>query len=485
MIATALAKVVSTPARLVVIAFASLITLGTILLVLPVAVDAAGAVGVQDALFISTSASTVTGLATVDIAGFSLFGELVILGLIQVGGFGVMTIGSVLALVVLERVGLRQRMVAQAEIGLVDIGELSRLLWAIARITVVVEASLALVLFARFWQGGYEDGPVSSAYSAVFHSVASFNNAGISLYSDNLARFVGDPFVTLPVTASFTVGGLGFPLLVELWRRRPGRVGAAQRRARPRDGGSNGARGHGGRRRSIAGVAEPTRAQPWSLHARMTLTATGVLLVIGPAMVCALEWSNPDTLGDLDVGGKLLAGWFQGVTPRTAGFNTVPIGAMNETTLFGTTVLMFIGAGPASTSGGIKVTTAAVLCAVIYAEVRGDRDVNIFRRRIPPSMVRASLTILLLSVGLVVGTSLVLMAAEGIELTAALFESASAFGTVGLSTGVTGSLGTAGHLVLVVVMFFGRVGPVTFATAIALRSDLRLYRHPEERPIIG
>ncbi len=191
------------------------------------------------------------------------------------------------------------------------------------------------------------------------------------------------------------------------------------------------------------------------------------------------------TLGPLGWGDKVVNAWFQGVTSRTAGFNTIDIGAMNETTLLGTSVLMFIGAGPASTSGGIKVTTFAVLACVIWAEVRGERDVNVFRRRLPLSMVRQAIAIALLSVGFVVVASLVLMASDGLALIDALFESTSAFGTVGLSTGVTGSISTLGHLVLVAIMLCGRVGPLTFATAIVLRHRSRLYRHAEERPIIG
>ena len=184
-------------------------------------------------------------------------------------------------------------------------------------------------------------------------------------------------------------------------------------------------------------------------------------------------------------GVKLLAGWFQGVTPRTAGFNTVNIGGMNEPTLFVLSALMFIGAGPASTSGGIKVTTFAVLGYVIWSEVRGDRDINVYHRRIPPAMVRQALTIALLSIGLVVSMALVLMASDDLALTPALFEATSAFGTVGLSTGVTGSISTFGHVMLVLVMLAGRVGPVTFVTALALRERARAYRYPEERVIIG
>ena len=336
------------PAQLVVIAFVLFIAVGTVLLWLPWASDRNAHIGFENALFMSTSAATVTGLSTVEVTDFSLFGELVILALIQIGGFGIMTIGSLVALVASHRVGLRQRMLAQAEIGAVDIGDLRTLIAAIARITLGVEGALALILFVRFWQGGYEDTPGSAAYSAIFHSVASFNNAGISLYTDNLARFVADPVVVLSISGAFIIGGLGFPILVEFWRREQHR----------RDTGS---------KRSI----------PWTLHTKITLWATAGLLVIGPMVVLAFEWTNPATLGPLEIGDKFLAGWFQGVTPRTAGFSTVNFGGMNEPTLFVISLLMFIGAGPASTSGGIKVTTVAVLSLVLWSEVRGNVDINL------------------------------------------------------------------------------------------------------------
>lgn len=446
------------PARLVVGSFVALILAGTMLLWLPIAADGPGHIGVEDALFTSTSAATVTGLGSTDISRFSLFGELVILMLVQVGGFGIMTIGSVLAIVASHRVGLRQRMLARAELGAVDIGELRRLILAIARITVAFEGGLALVLFVNFWSRGYEDGPIRSAYSGIFHSITAFNNAGITLYSDNLARFVGDPVVVIGVSFSFIVGGLGFPILVESWRRERNR------------------------RRSVHGRIQ---RMPWSLHTKITLMVTAGLLVFGPAVVMAFEWTNPATLGPLDVFDKILAGWFQGVSPRTAGFNTVSIGGMNEPTLLVISTLMFIGAGPASTSGGIKVTTFAVLGYVLWSEVRGNADVNLFGRRLPPTLIRQALTVALLSVALVVGSSLLLMSVEDLSLTPALFESASAFGTVGLTTGITGSIGASGHLLLVLVMLAGRVGPVTFVTALALRSRATAYRYPEERPIIG
>ncbi len=446
------------PAQLVVGAFVTFILAGTFLLELPIASDGPGTIGIDNALFMSTSAATVTGLATTDIANFSLFGEIVLMVLIQIGGFGIMTIGSVLAIVASDRVGLKQRMLAQAEIGAVDLGDLKRLLLAIAKITVAVEGTLAAVLTVQFWRRGYEDDLISSAYSALFHSVSAFNNAGISLYSDGLTQFVGDPVVVFGMSAAFIIGGLGFPIIVEVMRRQRDRRRMA-----------------GGRRRRLQ----------WSLHTKITLLTTVVLIAFGTIVVTVFEWDNPATLGPLDTVDKVLAGWFQGVTPRTAGFNTVDIGGMNEPTLLVITTLMFIGAGPASTAGGIKVTTFAVLAFVLWSEVRGNPDVNTFNRRLPANLIRQALTVALLSIGLVVGSSLLLMSIEDLSLTPALFESTSAFGTVGLSTGVTGSLGVSGQLILVLVMLTGRVGPVTFVTALALRERTRAYHYPEERPIIG
>jgi potassium uptake TrkH family protein len=434
------------PAQFVVVAFVALIAVGAVLLALPIAFDSGEHPGSGDALFMSASAATVTGLATVDIETFSLFGELVLLALMQVGGFGIVTIGSVFALLASHRIGLRQRMLTRTELGAVEAGELRALVAAVATITIAVEAVVATVLTLRLW-ASYDEPIGEALYSGVFHAVASFNNAGLSLYSDNLTRFVGDPVVTITIAASFIIGGFGFPVLVELLRR-----------------------------------VRPSR---WSLHTRITLLASGVLFVVGPLFVIAVEWSNPATLGQLDVGDKLLAGWFQGLTPRTAGFNTIAIGEMNEGSLLVLSTLMFIGAGSASTSGGIKVTTFAVLGYAIWADIRGERDVIAFRRRIPTATIRQALTVALLSVGLVVGTSLLLELIADVALTSALFEAASAFGTVGLSTGITPALPFAGKLLIVVVMLAGRVGPVTFVAAIALRERLRTYRYPEERPIIG
>lgn len=434
------------PARFVLLAFVSLITLGTAALALPMSVDGPGRLPLVDALFTATSAATVTGLGTVPATDFSIVGELVILALIQVGGFGIMTIGAVMVLLTARRVGLRQRMLARTEIGAVSLGDLRVLILGIAKFTIVVEAAVAALLLVRF---AADDGAAvgNPVYSAVFHAVSAFNNAGITLYDDSLTRYVGDPLVTTVVSTAFVVGGLGFPILIELQRR-----------------------------------VAPAR---WSIHTKITLLATAALLTTAPIVVLVLEWTNPATLGPLTTGDKLLAGWFTGATPRTAGFEVVSTGSLHEPTQVFLATLMFIGAGPASTSGGIKVTTFAVLAFVLWSQVRGDSDVNVFRRRLPDEIIRQAVTVALLGVGLVIGSGLALVLLSDATLTPAVFEAASAFGTVGLSTGLTPELPTAARVLLVVVMLAGRVGVATFVTALALRSRSTAYRYPEERPIIG
>ena len=447
---------IKNPAQLVVLAFSSLILFGGFLLWLPISASGDAYISADNAIFMATSATTVTGLSSLDINNFTIFGQLVILALIQIGGFGIMTIGSVLAIYASHRLGLRQRKLAQTEIGAVDIGDLKRLIRAIALITVTVELSFGIVLFLRFWLGGYESAG-RAAYAGFYTSIAAFNNSGLTPFSDNLARFVGDPIVVFTVSFGFIIGGLGFPIIVETFRR--------------------------GRHRAQHGAR--SRVLPWSLHTKITVITTLGLLVVGPVSVLLLEWTNAGTLGALDFGDKLLAGWFQGTTPRTAGFNTVDIGAMRESTLLIITVLMFIGAGSASTGGGIKVTTFAILGWVMWSEVQGQRDVNVFGRRIPSALIRQAVTVALLSVGVVVGATLVLITLDDFPLTSSLVEITSAFGTVGLSTGITSAMSTLGKLLVALIMLTGRVGPVTFVTALALRERPETYRYPEERPIIG
>jgi len=440
----------TSPAQVVVAAFAGAIAVGTLLLSLPVARAGVGTGGASfvDALFTATSALCVTGLTTVDTSVFwSGFGQAVILGLFQVGGLGIMVIATLLGLVVSRRLGLRTRINTAAENKSLGLADVRNILFGVARISLLFEAAGALVLTARF-AVGYDEPLPRAVWLGVFHAVSAFNNAGFSLFSDSLVGFATDPWISLPVCVLVIAGGLGFPVLFEL--RRAGRT-----------------------------------PQRWTLHTKIVMAMSAILLAAGTLMYLVLEWANPRTLGPMSVGGKMLAGFFLGVQPRNGGFNTVATGELNHETLLGTDVLMFIGGGNAGTAGGIKVTTFAVLLFVIISEVRGDKDVTAFDRRIPRATQRQALVVALLAVAVVVGSTGVLLQLTAFTLDQVLFEVISAFSTTGLSTGITAQVGTAGQLLLTALMFLGRVGPVTLASALALRSRPRLYDLPEERPIIG
>ena len=436
------------PAQLVVLAFALAILVGTVLLSLPVSRAGDEGASLLTALFTATSAVCVTGLVVVDTPTYwSHTGQVVIMALIQVGGFGIMALTSLLALLVARRLGLRTRLLAQAETKALRLGDVRRVLLGVAILSLLFEAATALVLAARLYLA--YDYPVgSAAWHGVFHAVSAFNNAGFSLWSDSLIGFVTDGWISLAVAAAVIAGGLGFPVWIELFRR---------------------------------GVS----FHRWSIHTKLTLTVTSVLLVVGTVTVLAFEWSQPATLGGLGVTGKLLAGFFQGVTPRTAGFNSLDYGEMQPETLLVTEILMFIGGGSASTAGGIKVTTIALLALMIYAEVRGDPTVNAFGRRIPGVAQRQAFSIAAIALAAVVTGTLVLMASSPHPFGNTLFEAISAFGTVGLSTGITADFSSVGKVVLIALMFLGRTGPYTLFIALVLRERRRRYEYPEERPIIG
>ena len=435
------------PAQLILFAFAIGIVVGTALLVLPVATESGDSAPFLTAAFTSTSAICVTGLVVADTPGYwSTFGEVVIMALVQVGGFGIMTLASLLVFLLAGRLGLRGRLLAQAEVAAPMLADVRRLVMSVAVLSLVFEAITAVALTLRWWTG-YEHGFGRSLYLGVFHAVTAFNNAGFALWSDNLTQFATDPWICVPIALAIIAGGLGFPVWLELWR-----------------------------------IRTPRR---WSLHTKLTLVVTAVLLVAGTGAVLAFEWGNDGTLGPLGTGGRILAGFFQGVSPRTAGFNTVDYGEMELETLFVTDVLMYVGTGSAATGGGIKVTTLAVLLLMVWAELRGEPHVSSFGRRIPAHAQRQAFAIATLALAAVLGSTLALMSASEFTLSQALFEAFSAFGTVGLSTGITADVAAYGQWILILLMYLGRVGPHTFGVALVLRERQRLYRFPEERPIIG
>lgn len=435
------------PTQVVALAFAGAILLGTLLLLLPVSRSGEGGAPLVTAFFTATSAVCVTGLITVDTTTYwSTFGELVILGLIQVGGFGIMTMASLLGLLVARRLGLRTRLRAAAETKSIGIGDVRAILFGVARVTLLFELVVAVILTLRL-AISYEEPIGRACYLGAFHAVSAFNNAGFSLYPDSLVQFVQDPLICLPVAAAVIAGGLGFPVVLELRRHLAPRL--------------------------------------WSLHAKLTVGTTVLLLIAGTALTTLGEWGNPETLGTLSPIEKLHAGFFHSAMSRTAGFNSADIGAMDEGTWLGTIVLMFIGGGSAGTAGGIKVTTFIVLFFVILAEVRGDRDSNVFDRRIDNHAQRQALSVALLGLGAVVLGTLALVHMSSFRLGPALFEVTSAFGTVGLSTGITADVPQAGQVMLALLMFLGRLGPITLVSALALRQRQQRYRLPEGRPIIG
>lgn len=436
------------PAQAVVMGFAAAILAGAILLWLPVASTDGRSPSLVDALFTATSAVCVTGLTVLDTpTDWSPFGQVVIMVLIQLGGLGIMISASLVSLVLARKMSVRSRLNTAAEAKAVGFDDVRGLVRGIVRISLTIEAATFLLLFPRFLFGyGYDLG--EAAWHGMFHAISSFNNAGFALYTDNLMGFVDDPFICLPIAAAVILGGLGFPVIMQLRR-------------------------------------EFTRPLHWSMNTKLVLWATFVLLAGGTAYVTAIEWDNPDTLGALDPGARLLAGFFHSVQARTAGFNSVDIGAMHDETWLGMDVLMFIGGGPAGTAGGIKVTTFAALFFIILTELRGEGAVNIFGKRLSRAVHRQAITVALIAVAAVVGGVLVLMFVTGLDLDRVLFEAVSAFGTVGLSTGITAQLPDAAKLVLIVLMFLGRLGPLTLGTAIALRERRILYEYPKERPAIG
>lgn len=428
-------------------AFAAADLIGTVLLMLPIARAGEGSAPFVTALFTSTSAVCVTGLVTVDTPTYwSGFGQAVIIGLIQIGGFGIMTLASLIALFLSRRLGLRTRLTAAAETKSLGPGDVRSVLIGVGKITVAVESTIALILVLRF-AFGYDYPWPRAIYHGVFHAVSSFNNAGFALYSDSLMGFADDPIILLPVCVAIIIGGLGFPVIMELLRRQ--------------------------------------RPKKWSLHTKLTLFMTSILLVGGTIFIGFSEWTNPGTIADASAGTKLLDSFFHAVQPRTAGFNAWDYGEATDETLLGTIMLMFVGGGSAGTAGGLKVTTFVVLFFVIVAEVRGERDVVAFDRRIDPRAIRAATTVALLGVAAVLGATMVLTEVTELPLREALFESTSAFATVGLSMNVTAGLPPTAQFVLVGLMFLGRLGPITLVSALALRDRDRRFTLPEGAPLIG
>ncbi|MCL2594408.1 MAG: TrkH family potassium uptake protein [Promicromonosporaceae bacterium] len=439
------------PARLAVTVFAGVCAIFTLLLLAPWATAAYAGASLVDALFTAVSAVCVTGLTVVDTGLFwSTWGLVVILLAIKVGGFGVMTLASILGLAVSRRIGLTQRMLTASEIKTDRLGEVGSLIKVVIVTATSLELIVAAMLLPRFLTLGHSLG--QAAWRALFYGISAFNNAGFVPTPEGLVPYAGDWWLGLPLVLGVFVGALGFPVILNI---------LVTRRKKQRTW---------------------TR---WSLHAKLTIVTSAALVLVGWLAIMAMEWGNPATFGELAVGEKLMASLHSSVMPRSAGFATVNVGAMNPSSRLATNALMFIGGGSASTAGGIKVTTLAVMLLAIRAEARGNRDVEAFGRRVPKEALRVAIAVVFLAAMVVFTGTLVLLEITGLSLDAVLVEVISAFATVGLSTGITAGLPDAAKYVLCALMFIGRVGIMTFAAALALRQRQRVIRFPAERPIIG
>lgn len=427
------------PARLIAVTFAGAILTGTLLLLLPQAHAPGAHVTFLEALFTATSAVCVTGLTVIDIGTtFNWLGQVIVMLLIQVGGLGIVTFGALVALATRRRVGYQQRLGLQNQMRTFEIGGIVRLVRRILLLALVAEVVGALLVWASFAR---RDGSaLHGAFQAIFHAVSAFNNAGFSLYRDNLRGFVADPVVTLVLGALIVLGGLGFFVTLNL----------------------------------VAHL-RTARTAHLTLHTRIVLMMTGTLLALGFVAVLAMEWSNPGTLGPLPLGGKGLAALFQSITPRTAGFETVPYSEFRPATLMLTMLLMFVGGSPGSTAGGIKTVTFLVLVGSAWSQARGRGELTLFGRRISSRNAVQASAIALLGLLLVgAAITLLLVTEPSLRFERTAFEAVSAFGTVGLSAGVTPLLSDTGRVVIIVLMYLGRIGPLTLATA--------LMRKPHEDP---
>ncbi len=437
------------PSRVLVIGFAATILIGALLLNLPVASKSGEAVGFVNALFISTSAVCVTGLVVVDTATqWTLFGKTVILSLIQIGGLGFMTMGTFMALILGRKISLKERLIIQESLNQFNISGLIKLSKYILIMTLIIEGVGALLLSTRFIP---EYGFIKGIGYSVFHSISAFCNAGFDLVGEfrSLTPYVHDPVITLTVAVLIILGGIGFVVILE--------------------------------------VIEKKRFSKFSLHTKLVLTITAVLLASSFILFFILEYSNPSTIGEYTLGEKALAIIFQAVTPRTAGFNTIAIDQLRISSIFLTIMLMFIGGASGGTAGGVKITTVGVVLASIHAVIRGKSDIQIYKRRISRDIIDKSIAIVGISILLVVAVTMILSISEpGHRFDELFFETVSAFGTVGLSMGITPTLTIIGKIIITLLMFFGRVGPLTIFVAMAKKQEYYpKCRYPKENVIVG
>ncbi|MEK3992859.1 MULTISPECIES: TrkH family potassium uptake protein [Robertmurraya] len=430
------------PSQLLVLVFAISILLGTILLKLPFATTTT--VSWLDALFTATSAMTVTGLVVVDTeTAYTLFGEIVIASLIQLGGLGIMSFAVLIYLVLGRKIGFKERVLVQQALNQTSLGGIVQLVRNLFIFSLGIEL-IAMILLSLRWVP--EMGFAKGIYYSFFHSISAFNNAGFALWSDGLSRYVGDPVVNIVITLLFIIGGIGFTVLADLKNKRT--------------------------------------FQKLSLHSKIMIIGTFVINLLAMFFIFFLEYGNPNSLGSLSVVEKWWASYFQAVTPRTAGFNTLDIGSLTDPTIHLMILLMFVGAGSASTGGGIKLTTFLIIVLTVVTYLKGKKEIVVARRSISDTIIFRSLAITMIALTLVFLAVFVLTITEDSTFLPILFEVVSAFGTVGLSMGITASLSIIGKIVIIIVMFTGKLGPLTLAFSLA-RQEKSKIRYPQEDVLTG
>lgn len=436
------------PPQIIVIGFALIICFGAGLLMLPISNSDGAFLPFIDAFFTAASATTVTGLVVVDTGtAFSLFGQLIILLLIQVGGLGFMTMATLIALAFKRRISLKEKLILQESMNQSSMEGIVRLIRRVLLYALTIESAAAVLYTIRF----AFDMPLGRAiYFGIFHAISMFNNSGFDLFGNyqSLMTYIADPAVNLITMFLIVTGGLGFIVISDL-------------------------------------IDYPKRRR-LTLHSKVVLTMSGFLIMSGALVILIFEFTNINTLGALDWSGKLWSAFFQAVTPRTAGANTLDIGSLRQATQFFILILMFIGASPSSTGGGIKTTTFMILLGAVVSMIRGRSELVIFRYRLAQERIFKAVTVTMLALFLVIGVALVLSTTEkDASFLSVLFEATSAFGTVGLSMGITGDLTTVGKLIICFTMFTGRLGLLTLAYALVPKKGKQLYRYPEGKMIIG
>lgn len=476
MLLNSLKEHVYTPAQILALGYLAVIVMGTFLLSFPAATNTPGSLDFISAFFTATSATCVTGLIVVNTGiAFSIFGQIVIMLMIQIGGLGLMVMSTMIAFIIGKKINLKERLVLQEDLNQFKISGLVRLVRYVLFFTLIIETIGAFFLYLSFIK---EYSFSKAVYFSVFHSISAFNNAGMDLTGNSLESYISNFNINIVIMGLIILGGLGFTVIIELYqftrgKRNRKRIITLKTVKLPKELLKS------IKYRFISGFIKT------SLQTKIVLITTLILIIVAFAGFFALEYTNKNTLGHLSFGQKILASLFLSITPRTAGFSTIPTGLLRSSSIFLTIILMFIGASPGSTGGGIKTTTFGVLLITSWNLIRGKDDIQLFNRQIEKDIVIKSIVIIILSLILVVTVTMVLTISEDMDFLPVFFETVSAFGTVGLSTGITSGLSNFAKILIILTMFIGRVGPLTLAFAFAQKHKEGYFHYPKEKIMVG